>query len=203
MPAWTYWRVIKEFKESTLVAIVKGNSLRIFSCKNEKEPIMVERANFRGLKVSLTKIWIHKPDWDLGEWVLSLNNRCHCRFPPIMFHPLMIIIIVMIMIMGHFCFPLIVSHLIQEGWGKRGQRKSRDQERWTSDQPKKNERVQIQWKRGNWKIEREVWKSKDYRGGEISFCGGEPAGRERETAWQGTENSVERRMDKIQIVSER
>ena len=34
------------------MAIVKGNSLRIFSCKNENEPIMVERANFRGLKVS-------------------------------------------------------------------------------------------------------------------------------------------------------
>ena len=34
------------------MAIVKGNSLRIFSCKNEKVPIMVERANFRGLKVS-------------------------------------------------------------------------------------------------------------------------------------------------------
>ena len=32
------------------MAIVKGNSLRIFSCKNEKEPIMVERANFRGLR---------------------------------------------------------------------------------------------------------------------------------------------------------
>ena len=37
MPAWTYWRVIRELKESTLVAIVKGNSLKIFSCKNKKK----------------------------------------------------------------------------------------------------------------------------------------------------------------------
>ena len=43
-------------------------------------------------------------------------------------------------------------------------------------------------------------KLRDYRCGEISLCRGEPAGRERETAWEGTKNAVERRMDEIQIV---
>ena len=96
------------------MAIVKGNSLRIFSCKNEKVPIMAERANFRGLRYykdldSQTGLrsWRVRVEFEQSvpfsppsDNVSSFDDNHDCY---------------KIMIMGHYCFPLIVSHLLQEG----------------------------------------------------------------------------------------